>query len=58
MNNNYNRGGGGVMVMPSVGFGYSPFGYSPFGGMGTGYALGAMSANGQRAETYRINEQV
>eukprot|EP00617_Octactis_speculum_P023873 CAMPEP_0185767256 /NCGR_PEP_ID=MMETSP1174-20130828/41851_1 /TAXON_ID=35687 /ORGANISM="Dictyocha speculum, Strain CCMP1381" /LENGTH=199 /DNA_ID=CAMNT_0028451337 /DNA_START=31 /DNA_END=630 /DNA_ORIENTATION=- len=58
-NNNYNYrggGGGGVMIMPSIG--YSPFGYSPFGGMGTGYALGAMSNNGNRQETNRLENQL
>jgi hypothetical protein len=44
-----------MMVAPLGGMGY---GYSPFGGMGTGYALGAMSNNGARAETYRLENQV
>jgi len=47
-------GGGGVTIMPSI----SPFGYSPLSGMGTGYALGAMSSSGNRAETYRLENQV
>jgi len=52
-----------VMVAPMGGFGYSPFGYSPFGGLGTGYALGAMSGNNGgnqqvRQETYRLENQV
>mmetsp|Transcript_47030 Transcript_47030/g.93105 ORF Transcript_47030/g.93105 Transcript_47030/m.93105 type:complete len:86 (+) Transcript_47030:539-796(+) len=51
------------MVAPMGGFGYSPFGYSPFGGLGTGYALGAMSGNNGgnqqvRQETYRLENQV
>jgi hypothetical protein len=57
INNNYRSGygGGGVMLMPPI---ISPFGYSPFGGMGTGYALGAMSANGNRQEVYRVENEL
>mmetsp|Transcript_979 Transcript_979/g.2106 ORF Transcript_979/g.2106 Transcript_979/m.2106 type:complete len:198 (-) Transcript_979:257-850(-) len=59
INRNYYppSGGGGVMIAPVI----SPFGYgygSPFGGMGTGYALGSMAASGNRAETYRLENQV
>ena len=37
---------------------FSPFGYSPFGGMGTGYALGAMSSGGNRQEVYRVENEL
>ena len=56
INNNYRSGyGGGVMMMPPV---FSPFGYSPFGGIGTGYALGTLSAGGNRQESYRIENEL
>merc|ERR1719424_130830 len=50
-------GGGGVIVAPVI----SPFGYgygSPFGGLGTGYALGAMSNNGERQAQYRMENEL
>eukprot|EP00621_Florenciella_sp_RCC1693_P014780 CAMPEP_0182534536 /NCGR_PEP_ID=MMETSP1323-20130603/15954_1 /TAXON_ID=236787 /ORGANISM="Florenciella parvula, Strain RCC1693" /LENGTH=199 /DNA_ID=CAMNT_0024744561 /DNA_START=30 /DNA_END=629 /DNA_ORIENTATION=- len=60
INNNYGgrpMGGGGVIVAPVI----SPFGYgygSPFGGLGTGYALGAMSNNGERQAQYRMENEL
>mmetsp|Transcript_859 Transcript_859/g.1355 ORF Transcript_859/g.1355 Transcript_859/m.1355 type:complete len:196 (+) Transcript_859:40-627(+) len=61
-NNNYYGGrpsGGGVVISPIISpFGYSPFGYSPFGGLGTGYALGAMSNGADRQQQYRMENQL
>lgn len=58
-NNYYSSGrGGGVMIMPPPVISPFGFGYSPFGGMGTGYALGAMSGGGNRAETYRMENEL
>ena len=58
INRNYYSGGGGVAIVPSIGFGYSPFGYSPFGGFGTGYALGALGSSGARVDNYRLENEV